>query len=270
MRILFIGDVVGRPGRDAIESLLPELKAELEPELVIANVENAAEGRGITRELVQVFLSSGVDVLTTGNHVWAKLEGRSLLDEEPRILRPANYPVGVPGRGWGVFRTTRGNLITVANLLGRALMEPVDDPFRAADEILALGALQTPLSFIDFHAEATSEKVAFGWHCAGRASAVVGTHTHVQTADERILPGGTAYITDVGMCGPEDSVIGMEIEGALNRFRTQVPQRLRVASNLATLCGVVVDLDDKSGRASRIERLRRSEARTPREPLAKF
>jgi 2',3'-cyclic-nucleotide 2'-phosphodiesterase len=258
MRILFIGDIVGKPGREAVASLLPGLKAELEPELVIANAENAAAGRGVTRAIVRSLISSGVDVMTTGNHVWARTEELGLLDEEPRVLRPANYPPGSPGRGWGVFRTTRGNLIAVANLIGRALMEPVDDPFRAADEILALAMAQTPLSFIDFHAETTSEKMAFGWHCAGRASAVVGTHTHVQTADERILPGGTAYITDVGMCGPEDSVIGMEIEAALARFRTQLPHHLKVADSVATLCGVVIELDDQTGKALSIQRLRRS------------
>lgn len=270
MRILFIGDIVGKPGREAVASLLPGLKEDLAPELVIVNAENAAAGRGITRAIVRTLLTSGVDVITTGNHVWARTDELELLNEEPRVLRPANYPPGSPGRGWGVFRTTKGTLIAVMNLIGRALMEPVDDPFRAVEDILALTLPQTPLSFIDFHAETTSEKVAFGWHCAGRVSAVVGTHTHVQTADERILPGGTAYITDTGMCGPEDSVIGMEIEAALARFRTQLPHPLKVAEGPATLCGVVVDLDDKTGKALHIQRLRRSEALYPREPVEKL
>jgi 2',3'-cyclic-nucleotide 2'-phosphodiesterase len=270
MRILFLGDIVGKPGREAVVELLPELREEFAPELVIVNAENAAAGRGVTAPIVQTLLTNGVDVITTGNHVWARADELEFLDTEPRILRPANYPPGSPGRGWGLFRTTQGTLIGVANLIGRALMEPVDDPFRAADEILTRIAQQTPLIFVDFHAETTSEKTAFGWHCAGRASAVVGTHTHVQTADERLLPGGTAYITDVGMCGPENSVIGMEVQGALTRFRTQLPHHLRVAEGGATLCGVVVDLDDKTGRAQGIQRLRRGEALYPREPHAKL
>ena len=267
MRILFIGDIVGKPGREAIAQLLPGLRDEFDPELVIANAENAAEGRGITRDIVRELLGRGVDVLTTGNHVWARGDELELLDTEPRVLRPANYPPGTRGRGWGIYRTSRGSLIGVANLIGRALMEPVDDPFRLADEIIAEVTRQTPLLFIDFHAETTSEKTAFGWHCAGRASAVVGTHTHVQTADERLLPGGTAYITDAGMCGPENSVIGMEVEGSLARFRTQLPSRLRVAEGAATLCGVLVDIDGTTGRALKIERLRRA---STVEPLALY
>ncbi|WP_309693938.1 TIGR00282 family metallophosphoesterase [Armatimonas sp.] len=262
MRILFLGDIVGKPGRDAVVGLLPELRAEFAPELVIANAENAAGGRGVTRPIVRALRASGVDVITTGNHVWAKTDELDLLDDEPCVLRPANYPPGSPGRGWGLFRTKKGTLIGVANLIGRALMEPVDDPFRAADAIIAQVLEQTPLLFIDFHAETTSEKTAFGWHCAGRASVVVGTHTHVQTADERILPGGTAYITDAGMCGPEDSVIGMDIEAALARFKTQLPHRLQVADSYGTLCGVVVDLDESTGKAQSIQRLRRSEVDT--------
>ena len=259
MRILFLGDIVGKPGREVVGALLPELRAELKPELVIANAENAAAGRGITRAIVQELRGYGVDVITTGNHVWARSEERDLLDEEPCVLRPANYPPGAPGRGWGVFRTRQGTLVGVANLLGRALMEPVDDPFRALDAILTPLLQQTPVVFVDFHAETTSEKGAFGWHCAGRASVVVGTHTHVQTADERVLPGGTAYITDVGMCGPEDSVIGMRVEEALARFQTQLPSHLRVADGPALLCGVLVELNAETGRAQSIVRLQRRE-----------
>ncbi|WP_395091149.1 TIGR00282 family metallophosphoesterase [Armatimonas sp.] len=271
MRILFLGDIVGKPGRDAVVGLLPELREEFAPELVIANAENAAGGRGVTRSIVRALRASGVDVITTGNHVWAKTDELDLLDDEPCVLRPANYPPGSPGRGWGLFRTKKGTLIGVANLIGRALMEPVDDPFRAADAIITQVLEQTPLLFIDFHAETTSEKTAFGWHCAGRASVVVGTHTHVQTADERILPGGTAYITDAGMCGPEDSVIGMDIEAALARFKTQLPHRLQVADSYGTLCGVVVDLDESTGKAQSIQRLRRSEVNLQAvEPLAKL
>lgn len=257
MRILFLGDIVGKPGRDAVLTHLPDLRAELDPELVIVNAENAAAGFGVTEVIVRALLSGGVDVLTTGNHVWSKTEELAILDTEPRLLRPANYPPGAPGRGYGIYRTKRGNLIGVANLLGRALMNPVDDPFRAADEIIALVHQQTPLLFIDFHAETTSEKAAFGWHCAGRASVVVGTHTHVPTADEKILAGGTAYITDVGMCGPDDSVIGMEIEASLARFRTGLPHRHRVAEGSASVHGVVVELDPSTGRALTIERIKR-------------
>jgi len=180
-----------------------------------------------------------------------------VLDTEPRLLRPANYPPGAPGRGYGIYRTKRGNLIGVANLLGRALMSPVDDPFRAADLIIEQVHQHTPLLFIDFHAEATSEKVAFGWHCAGRVSAVVGTHTHVPTADEKILPGGTAYLTDAGMCGPDDSVIGMAVETALARFRTGLPHPYQVATGSASVHGVVVELDPTTGKALTIERLKR-------------
>ena len=267
MRILFLGDIVGKPGREAVAALLPELKAEFKPDLVIANAENAAAGRGVTGPIVRTLLTGGVDVITTGNHAWARSDELGILEDEPRLLRPANYPPGSPGRGWGLFRTTKGKLIGVANLLGRALMEPVDDPFRAADAIIAQVLAQTPLLFIDFHAETTSEKTAFGWHCAGRASAVVGTHTHVQTADERILPGATAYITDAGMCGPENSVIGMDVEAALNRFRTQLPHPLRVAEGGALLCGVVVVLEEQTGRAQAIQRFQRSEERASHEKL---
>ena len=257
MRILFLGDIVGKPGRDAVVAHLPELRKTYDPELVIANGENAAAGLGITESLVRALLAAGVEVLTTGNHVWSKSDELGVLDTEPRLLRPANYPPGAPGRGYGIYRTKRGNLIGVANLLGRALMSPVDDPFRAADLIIEQVHQHTPLLFIDFHAEATSEKVAFGWHCAGRVSAVVGTHTHVPTADEKILPGGTAYLTDAGMCGPDDSVIGMAVETALARFRTGLPHPYQVATGNASVHGVVVELDPTTGKALTIERLKR-------------
>jgi 2',3'-cyclic-nucleotide 2'-phosphodiesterase len=257
MRVLFLGDIVGKPGRDAVCEHLPLLRQEYTPELIIANGENAAAGFGITEAIVRTLLEQGVDVITTGNHVWAKTEELEVLDTEPRLLRPANYPLETPGRGYGIFRTKQGNLIGVANLMGRALMAPLDDPFRTVDEIITLVHQQTPLLFVDFHAEATSEKVAFGWHCAGRVSAVIGTHTHVPTADEKILPGGTAYLTDAGMCGPEHSVIGMEIASSLARFRTGMPHRFRVAEGSASVNGVVVDLDPSSGKALRIERIKK-------------
>lgn len=258
MKILFIGDIVGKPGRDAALHLIPDLRSEFAADLVIANAENVAGGWGITPPLARQLLSGGIDVITLGNHTWAKSDGLDVIEEQPRVLRPANYPPGAPGRGFGLFKTANsGALVAVANLNGRTFMEPLDDPFRMADEIIAQVSTQANVIFFDFHAETTSEKMAFGWHCDGRVSAVVGTHTHVPTADERLLPGGTAYITDVGMCGPEDSVIGMDVETVLLRFRTQLPHRFRVADGKAILCGVSIDIDENTGRARSIERIRR-------------
>ncbi len=257
MKILFIGDIVGKPGRDAVLNLVPMLRAEHEPDLVIANAENIAGGWGITPPIARMLLTGGVDVITMGNHTWSKEDGREVLEEEPRVLRPVNYPPGTPGRGYGLFRTSSGKLVGVANINGRTFMEPLDDPFRAADAFIACCSPKTNVLFVDFHAETTSEKAAFGWHCDGRVSAVIGTHTHVPTADERVLPGGTAYITDAGMCGPEDSVIGMEVESVLRRFRTQMPHRMKVAEGRAVLNGVVVDVDDATGRARGIRRISR-------------
>jgi metallophosphoesterase (TIGR00282 family) len=257
MRIVFVGDIVGKPGRDAVVTLVPTLRAEFLPDLVIVNAENAAGGLGVTPEIARTLLANGMDVLTLGNHAWSKREVEGFLAKESRVLRPANYPPGSPGRGYGVFKTPGGTLVGIANLNGRIFMEPLDDPFRAADDIIAHLRAITPVIFFDFHAEATSEKAAFGWHCDGRVSAVVGTHTHVQTADERVLPGGTAYITDAGMCGPEDSVIGMDVETVVLRFRTQMPHRFKVAQGPARLCGVLVEVDERTGRATRIERISR-------------
>jgi metallophosphoesterase (TIGR00282 family) len=257
MIILFIGDIVGKPGRDTALALTPLLRDEFGVDLVIANAENVAGGWGITPPLARTLLDGGIDVITLGNHTWSKTDGTDVISEEPRVLRPANYPPGTPGRGAGLFKTASGALVGVANVNGRTFMEPLDDPFRAADEIIACFRAKAKVIFFDFHAETTSEKQAFGWHCDGRASAVVGTHTHVPTADERVLPGGTAYISDVGMCGPEDSIIGMEIETALRRFRTQMPVRFRVAEGKAILNGVVIDIDEETGHARRITRILR-------------
>ena len=260
MKILFLGDIVGKPGRDAALAHIPALRAEYKPDLVIANAENAAGGWGITPPLAHQMLDGGMDVLTLGNHTWSKTEGMELLDKEPRVLRPANYPPGAPGRGFGLFKTPGGVLVGVANLNGRVFMEPLDDPFRAADDIIAqMQAGHAKVIFIDFHAETTSEKVAFGYHCAGRVSAVVGTHTHVMTADERILRGGTAYITDAGMCGPQESVIGMDIDLVLARFRTQLPHRFRVAEGSAIVCGVLIDIEETTGHARSITRFQRTD-----------
>ena len=258
MTILFLGDIVGKAGREIVLSLLPGLREEFSPDLVIANAENAAAGLGITPPLAKGLLAGGIDVITLGNHTWAKRDDLSFLDD-PRVLRPANYPPGVPGRGFGIFRTRSGGLLGVANLLGRVHMDPADDPFRMAREILSQIKTQTPCALIDFHAEATSEKVAMGWHVDGQASAVLGTHTHVPTADERILPGGCACLTDVGMCGPLDSVIGMKVEAALLRFTSGMPQRYEVAEGRAKLHGALVEIDEETGRATKIVRIVREE-----------
>ena len=259
MKILFFGDIVGKPGHEAVLATTPELRREFAPDLVIANAENIAGGWGITGEIVHGLHAGGIDVITLGNHAWAKPDAYDVLPEAPRVLRPANYPPGAPGRGWGLFKTPSGFLVGVANLNGRVFMDPlVDDPFRAADEIIGALGGQTPLVFIDFHAETTSEKMAFAHHMDGRASAVIGTHTHVQTADERILPNGTAYLSDAGMCGTEHSVIGMDVQASIERFRTQLPVRLRVARDGAVrLCGALVTVDETTGRATAIERLSR-------------
>ena len=257
MKILFIGDIVGKPGRDAALELVPVLRAEFAPDLVIANAENIAGGWGITPPIADLLLHGGMDVLTMGNHTWAKAEGEAVMETQARVLRPANYPPGTPGRGFGLFKTASGAMVGVANLNGRTFMEPLDDPFRAADAIISELSAHTKVLFIDFHAETTSEKIALGWHCDGRVSAVVGTHTHVPTADERVLPGGTAYITDAGMCGPVNGVIGMDREIVLARFRTQMPHRFKVAEGPAALNGVIIDINEETGRARSIERVYR-------------
>lgn len=254
MRVLMVGDVVGKPGRQITQELVPRLKAEHTVDFVIVNGENSAGGIGITQDIAQTLFRHQVDVITLGNHAWGKRDVYPYLDEEPRLLRPDNYPPGAPGRGWGVYPSPAG-LIGVVSLQGRTFMEPVDDPFRAIDGILEQLHRRTRLIFIDFHAEATSEKQAFGWYVDGRASAVVGTHTHIQTADERILPGGTAYLTDVGMTGPAVSVIGMKCDIVLPRFTSGLPSRFEVAEGEAQLCGVLVDIDAATGQATNIQRL---------------
>ena len=254
MRVLMVGDVVGKPGRQITQELVPRLKAEHMVDFVIVNGENSAGGIGITQDIAQGLLRHQVDVITLGNHAWGKREIFSFLDEEPRLLRPDNYPPGAPGRGWGVFNSP-GGPIGVVNLQGRTFMEPVDDPFRAIDAILESLHSRTRMVFIDFHAEATSEKQAFGWYVDGRASAVIGTHTHIQTADDRILPRGTAYLTDVGMTGPVDSVIGMKRDIVLPKFTSGLPARFEVAEGEAQLCGVLVDIDPVTGQATAIKRV---------------
>ncbi len=255
MRILFIGDIFGRPGRELVRQGLDALVADSGADVVIANVENAAGGFGITREVGDAILGYGVDAMTSGNHVWDKKEALDYIGAEPRMLRPANYPAGVPGRGAFLARTTAGRPVGVLNLMGRVFMLAIDDPFAVALREIDAIKQQARIVLVDFHAEATSEKIAMGWHLDGKVTAVVGTHTHVQTADERILPGGTAYITDVGMTGPYDSIIGTEKEAALARFRTGLPARFEPATGDPKLHAVVITADESTGRATDIRRL---------------
>jgi metallophosphoesterase (TIGR00282 family) len=255
VRILFIGDIVGRPGRQLVKTGLTGLVSRHDVDFVIANGENAAAGFGITREIGDELLDLGIDVLTSGNHIWDKKEALDYIGVESRLLRPANYPAGVPGNGSYVGRARNGQSVGVINAMGRVFMLNIDDPFAVVlREIEALRA-RARVIFVDFHAEATSEKIAMGWHLDGRVTAVVGTHTHVQTADERILPKGTAYLTDAGMTGPHDSVIGVEIEPALGRFLTALPSRFETATANPRLNAVLIDADDATGKATDIERL---------------
>jgi len=256
MKLLMVGDVVGRPGRRAVTEIVPRLRDELHLDFVIANGENAAAGFGLTRRTLAELLDSGVDCLTSGNHIWAKREIYELLNSEARLLRPANYPAGAPGGGAAVYPLPGGGSVGVLNLCGRVFMNALDHPFARAEQELAALRRTTPLLVVDFHAEATSEKIAFGRCFDGRVSAVLGTHTHVQTADECILPRGTAYITDCGMTGPVDSVIGTEVQTVIDFYREQLPHRFQVAGGDALLCGVVLELDDHTGRATSIERIR--------------
>jgi metallophosphoesterase (TIGR00282 family) len=260
VRILFIGDIVGRPGRDLVKRGLASIVDLHSVDFVIANAENAAAGFGITREIGDQLLDWGVDVMTSGNHIWDKREALDYIGAEPRLLRPANYPSGVPGNGSYVTRTKAGESVGVINIMGRVFMLNIDDPFVVVVRELEAMRERTRTIFVDFHAEATSEKIAMGWHLDGRVTALVGTHTHVQTADERILPKGTAYLTDVGMTGPHDSVIGTEIEPALGRFLNALPARFETATGNPRLNAVVIDTDPQTGRATDVERLSLSAA----------
>jgi metallophosphoesterase (TIGR00282 family) len=259
MKILFLGDIVGRPGRRALERWLPGLRTEYGADVVIANAENAAGGLGVTPEILQELRACGVEGFTLGNHTWRKRSIVSVLDNSTDIVRPANYPAGVPGFGNTIITTLDGRKLGLLNLIGRVFMEPFECPFARALKDLAELREQTPVILLDMHGEATSEKIAMGWHVDGLCSAVVGTHTHVQTADERILPEGTAYITDVGMCGPRDSVIGVERQLIIEKFLTGMPREFKVARGPIMLSGVVIDVDDSSGRARSIQRVQRAE-----------
>ena len=256
MRILFVGDIVGKAGRQAVEGLLERIVSDHQIDFTVANGENAAGGMGITPAIASDFLDLGVDVLTSGNHVWAKKEIVPFLDEEERLLRPANYPNGVPGRGAGVFELGNGKKVGVLNLEGRVFMRNLECPFRVGEKEVEKLKAETPIIVIDFHAEATSEKMALAWFLNGKVSAVLGTHTHVQTADEKVQSGGTAYITDVGMTGPLASVIGIRRQIAVDRFLSQIPWKFDVATEEIELQGVILEVEEQTGKSRGIERIR--------------
>ena len=255
MNILMIGDVFGEPGRAAIQKLVPRLRQEHHIDLCVVNVENAAAGFGVTPQQCRDFLEQGADVLTSGNHIWDRKEIVEFITRDNLLLRPANFPAGTPGVGHVTVKAGP-HRVAVLNLMGRVFMSPIDCPFRKADEIVPQLRKETRIVLVDMHAEATSESVAMGWYLDGRVSAVVGTHRHVQTADERVLPGGTAYITDLGMTGPVDSVIGVDKDLILQRFLTQMPVRFEAARGPAALHGAVIVVDPDTGRASDIRRVR--------------
>jgi metallophosphoesterase (TIGR00282 family) len=255
MNILFIGDIVGKPGRELIRKGLRTLIDHHGVDFTIANAENAAAGFGVTKDIGDALLDWGVDVMTSGNHIWDKKEAIDYIGAEPRLIRPANFPAGVPGNGSYLARAADGRTAGIVNVMGRVFMLNIDDPFAVVLKEIEAMRERTRVIFVDFHAEATSEKIAMGWHLDGKVTAVIGTHTHVQTADERILPKGTAYLTDVGMTGPHDSVIGVEIAPALGRFLNAMPARFETATANPRLNAVLIEADEKTGLATDIERL---------------
>lgn len=255
VKILFIGDVVGSPGRNMLTEYLPKLKEKYRPQITIVNGENAAAGKGITEKIYKQFLNLGIQTITMGNHTWNKREIIDFIDEAPYLIRPANFPDNNPGKGI-VYIKSNEYEIAVINLQGRVFLDPHDDPFTKADELISEARKRTNLIFIDFHAEVTSEKQAFGWYVDGRVSAVIGTHTHTQTADERILPNGTAYLTDAGMTGPYDSILGVDKTSVINRFLTNMPTRFEVdKQGRNQLNGCIIDIDVATGKAKRIDRI---------------
>lgn len=255
MKILFIGDVVGSPGRDMVQNYLPKLKDKYRPNLTIINGENSASGKGITEKIYKQFLEWGANVITMGNHTWDKKEIFEFIDDAKNMIRPANFPEGTPGKGI-IYVNINGTEIAVINMQGRTFLAPLDDPFRKMDELIDEAKKRTNIIFVDFHAEATSEKQAMGWYTDGRVSAVVGTHTHTQTADERILPQGTAYITDVGMTGPYDGILGVERDAVMKRFLTSLPVRFETTKQGRNqLNGFLVTIDKNSGKATKAERI---------------
>jgi len=258
MIVLFIGDIVGSTGRAALKQVLPSLKSKYHPHLIVANGENAAHGRGITAAIAREFFELGVHAITMGNHTWDNKDIFEWIDDEPRLVRPANFPPGAPGRGSTVVKAN-GKTLGIVNLQGRTFLPPLDCPFRAADELIAKLKAQTSCILVDFHAEATSEKIAMSWYLDGRASLVVGTHTHVQTNDDRILPGGTACLTDVGMVGSRDGVLGMERASVEYRFLTQMPSRFTVDEGKWQFHAVVAEIDEATGKAKSIAKIRLTE-----------
>ncbi len=260
MRILFVGDIFGRPGRNALESNLQRIKEQYQVDFCIANIENAAGGKGVTYDVAQQILNSGVDVMTLGNHAWDNKDIFSFIQDEKRMIRPYNYVPTLPGYGYVTLTLDGGVKITVSQVLGRLFMNNVDCPFRKADELLE-NMTDSNVIVIDMHAEATSEKMAFGWYLDGRVSAVIGTHTHIPTSDERVLPKGTAYQTDVGMTGPYDSVIGMDIETATYQLITTVKKPFKIAKHNVKICCALIEVDEITGKAKSIERLSVSASR---------
>jgi len=258
MRILCLGDIFGKPGREAVRALLPPLVKREGIDFVIANCENAAGGVGLTPDTARELLALPIDVLTSGNHIWRHKEIVPLLDTEPRLLRPLNYPEGTPGRGTALCRTAAGTPVGVVNVLGRVFMEPVPCPVGASRRAVDERRAQTRVILVEIHAEATSEKRALGWFLDGKVSAVYGTHTHVPTADEEVLPGGTGYISDLGMTGPYASVIGMRKEEVLERFLTQRPTAWTAAKEDVRMCGALFDIDEESGKTRAVQRVRES------------
>ena len=255
VKLLFIGDIIGKPGRQAVSRELDRLVDRHMVDLVIANGENAAGGFGITEDTANDLYKCGIHVLTSGNHIWDKKDSLDFINREEKLLRPANYPDGTPGRGSALFVTAGGAKVAVINLEGRVFMNNLDCPFRTADREIERLRVETPIIFVDFHAEATSEKTSLGWYLDGRVSAMIGTHTHIQTADERILPNGTAYLTDAGMTGANDSVIGVKKEEAISKFLSQLPAKFEIAKNNLRLNGAVITVDELSGKAVGIERI---------------
>ena len=255
MKLLFIADIVGQPGRRAVKRLVPELRRRHNVDVVVANGENSAGGSGITVNTAQEIFAAGVDIITSGDHLWDQKDVMELLEGEPRFIRPLNYPPGVPGQGSTVFRGPGLPPVAIINLQGRTFMPPLENPFPCVLAEIERLRRSAKMLFIDFHAEATSEKVALTRMLDGKVSAVIGTHTHVQTADEQILPGGTAFLCDAGFTGPHDSVIGREVEPIIRRFMTNMPQRFEVAKGRVLLQGALVEIDEQSGRALKIERV---------------
>ncbi|WP_199663276.1 TIGR00282 family metallophosphoesterase [Mitsuokella sp. AF33-22] len=254
MRIMLVGDVIGRPGRRTFQNYTPKLREEKNIDVVIVNGENSAGGKGFTRKALDELYRAGADIVTSGNHVWDKKDVLSFIDDEPFLIRPANYPEGTPGKGWCSYPFKAKN-IGVMNLSGRAFMPPLDCPFQKVEELLREMKQECDIIFLDFHAETTSEKMAMGFYLDGRVNGVVGTHTHVQTADERLLPKGTAYITDLGMVGPRDSVLGVKTDIILRKFTTAMPVRFDLAEGPCIYCAVIVEIDDATNRTKSIERI---------------